>query len=73
MSSIQNTPWKDLSTIKNLYKLDFPVATFERFSFFQSLPLKQWKYLKSGRREIQFIQVLDFAKIFPRCVLNRGH
>ena len=31
MSSIQNTPWKDLSKIKNLFKLDFPKATFELF------------------------------------------
>ena len=27
---------------KNLFKLNFPVATFEIFSFFQSLPLKQY-------------------------------
>ena len=40
MSSIQNTPWKDLSKIKNLLKLDFPVATFELF------PLPEWKRLK---------------------------
>ena len=64
MSSIQNTPWKDLSKIKNLFKLDFPVATFEIFSFFQSLPLKQWKQLKSGHREIQFQQLIVIAKIF---------
>ena len=47
MSSIQNTPWKDLSNINYLLKLDFPTATFEKFPFFQSLPLKQWKYLKA--------------------------
>ena len=41
MSSVQNSPWKDLSNIKNLFKLDFPAAIFERFYFFQSLPLKQ--------------------------------
>ena len=52
----------------HICKLDFPVATFERFLFFQSIPLKQWKYLKSGRREIQFQQVLDIDKIFSRCV-----
>ena len=40
MSSIQNTPCKDLSKIKNLFKLGFPVATFEIFSFFQWVPLK---------------------------------
>ena len=36
-----------------------------------SLQLKQWKYLKSGSSEIQFQQVFDIAKIFPRCVLER--
>ena len=39
--SFQNTPWKDLSTIKNLLKLDFPPATFEIFSSLQ------WKRLKN--------------------------
>ena len=60
------------SNIKNLLKLDFPTASFEIFSIFQSLQLKQWKYLKSGSREIQFQQVFDIAKIFPMCVLERG-
>ena len=32
--------------------------------FVQSLPLKQWIYLKSVHREIQFQQVIDNAKIF---------
>ena len=41
---IQHTPWPlDVSNIINLLKRDFPAATFERFSLFQSLPLKQWK------------------------------
>ena len=33
-------------------------------------PLKKWKYLKSGDREIQFQQVFDIAKIFPMCVFE---
>ena len=39
-SAFQNTPWKGLSIIKHLFKLNFPVATFEIF------PLFQWKILK---------------------------
>ena len=46
MSSIQNTTCKDISNNNNIFKLDFPVVTFEIFPFFQSLPLKQWKHLK---------------------------
>ena len=34
---------------------------------------KKWKYLKSGCRDIQFVQAFDFAMIFPRCSLDRGH
>ena len=52
MSSFQNTPWKDLSNIKKLLKLDFHVATFEIFSLFQLKRLKTWKYLKVGIGEI---------------------
>ena len=63
MSSIQNTPWIDLSNINYLFKLDFPAPRFEIFPLFQSLPLKQWKYLKSGNREIKFYQVFDLAKV----------
>ena len=32
---------------------------------------RKWKYLKSDRREIQFQQEFDIAKIFPMCVLER--
>ena len=44
------------------------IAKYDKY-----LPLKQWKYLKSGRSEIQFQQGIDNAKIFPRCVLDRRH
>ena len=33
MSSIQNTSWKDLSNINNLFELYFPDATLEMFTF----------------------------------------
>ena len=49
-----------------LISLTFMVSSPNNKSW--SFSLKQWKYLKSGRREIQFQQVIDIAKIFPRCL-----
>ena len=41
MGSIQNTSWIDHSNINNLFKLDFPAATFGTFLLFQSLPRRR--------------------------------
>ena len=41
---------KILAKPKNLFKLDFPDTTFERFLLFQWKRLKKLKYLRSGDR-----------------------
>ena len=54
-------------------KTDNFASPFELIPLFQWKRLKKRKSLESGDNEIQFKQVLDFAKIFPIYVLDSRH
>ena len=74
---VHNNPWTWLLGKIVLFAKFWGIPTHipnnQMQIMFQWKRLKKWKSLKSGRREIQFQQGNIIAKIFPICVLDRGH